>query len=172
MHVNKTKKNHTKWNAPKIQYAYMYDRSSMWSVIDKLSGYHRQQHMPTKHEFRHHFVELAITPIKDYFYEDYCEHARTFLLDHDRDGDFINGCKLELKVINNVFTLEEISEVIDALNNDKSPGCDGIPAEFIKTCKTDLAGLIVNMFNYMVEKRTMCRKLSRYNCLLNFRKNI
>ena len=131
----------------------MYDKSSMWSVIDKLSGYHRQQNMPTKHELRHHFVELAIPPVKDYFCEDYFEHARTFLLDHDKDGNFINGWKLELEVINNVFALEEIIEVIDALKNNESPGCDGIPAEFIMTCKTDLAGLIVYMSNYMVEKR-------------------
>ena len=154
VHVNKTKRDHTEWNAPKIQCAYMYDRSSIWSVIDKLIGYHRQQKMPTKHELRHHFVDLVIPPVKHYFCEDYCEHVRIFLLDHDRDGNFINGSKLELEVINKEFTLEGSTTVIDALNNNnKSPGCDGIPAEFIKARKNDLAGLIVCMFNYMVEKR-------------------
>ena len=55
--------------------------------------------------------------------------------------------------MNDHFTSEEISVAIDSLKNNKSPGADFIPPEFIKACKEDLKVEIKNLFNYILDKR-------------------
>ena len=59
----------------------------------------------------------------------------------------------EIELLNDYFTLEEISIAIDSLKNNKSPGADYIPPEFIKICKSELQEDITNLFNYIIEKR-------------------
>ena len=52
------------------------------------------------------------------------------------------------------YTEEEISNSIDKLKNKKSPGNDGVIAEFLKYCKPFFAKDLTLMFNYMIEQRT------------------
>ena len=63
------------------------------------------------------------------------------------------SCTLELQMINDVFTTDEILYAIRSLKNNKAPGIDGIPAEIIKYCQVELIDLITDIFNYIVENR-------------------
>ena len=63
------------------------------------------------------------------------------------------SCTLELQMINDVFTTDEILYAIRSLKNHKAPGIDGIPAEMIKYCQVELIDLITDIFNYIVENR-------------------
>ena len=60
---------------------------------------------------------------------------------------------LEKEIINSNFREEEISEAINFLKNGKSPGVDGIPAEFIKHCRDVLCAPITMVLNYIIEER-------------------
>ena len=83
-----------------------------------------------------HFIYLERPPVNYYF-----EHARIFLPYYDRDRQFMHGNKLQLQVINDVFTLEEITVAICALKNIRYPGCNGFLAECIKTWNIYIASL-------------------------------
>ena len=61
--------------------------------------------------------------------------------------------RLELDVIDSLFSKLEIEDAIDCLNNNKSPGADNIPAEFIKCSKDILSEPITEVLNYIIEKR-------------------
>ena len=62
-------------------------------------------------------------------------------------------CKWESCTQNANFTRDEIEAAIDYLKCKKSPGVDIIPAEFITSCKDELANDLVDVFNYIIEKR-------------------
>ena len=51
----------------------------------------------------------------------------------------ITSCEWEISTLNSNFTIEEIEAAIDYLKCRKYPGADDIPAEFIKSCKTEVA---------------------------------
>ena len=60
-------------------------------------------------------------------------------------------------LLNENFSHDEISKAIDKLKNNKSPGIDGIPAEFLKTCKSSFIADLTNLFNYIIETREFPR---------------
>ena len=62
-------------------------------------------------------------------------------------------CEWESSTLNANFTWDEIEAAIDYLKCKKSPGVDNIPVEFIKACKEGLANDLVDVFNYIIEKR-------------------
>ena len=62
-------------------------------------------------------------------------------------------CEWEISTLNSNFTIEEIEAAIDYLKCRKSPGADDIPAEFIKSCKAEVANDLTDVFNYIIEKR-------------------
>ena len=57
------------------------------------------------------------------------------------------SCTLELQMINDVFTTDEILYAIRSLKNNKAQGIDGIPAEIIKYCQVELIDLITDIYN-------------------------
>ena len=60
---------------------------------------------------------------------------------------------LEMEILNSNFTMQETEAAIDYLKNNKSPGCDNIPAEIIKHCKGLLSENLTTVFNYIIESR-------------------
>ena len=60
---------------------------------------------------------------------------------------------LELQIINDIFTKDEIKFAIDSLKNNKAPGIDGITAEIVKYCQEELIDIIVVVLNYMIENK-------------------
>ena len=60
---------------------------------------------------------------------------------------------VKLELLNDNFTVMEISKVVESLKNNKSPGLDSIPSEFIKFCKHELVDIITLILNYVIEYR-------------------
>ena len=60
---------------------------------------------------------------------------------------------LEREIINSNFREDDISEAIKFLKNDKSPGVDCIPAEFIKCCNDELCAPITMVLNFITEQK-------------------
>ena len=58
-----------------------------------------------------------------------------------------------MDILNSNFTVQETEAAIDYLKNNKSPGCDNIPAEFIKFCKEILSDYLTTIYNYIIESR-------------------
>ena len=82
--------------------------------------------------------------------------------------------------INQNFSTDQIKSAIDTRKNDKSPGIDAIPAEFVKCCKDILAEDITMTLNYVVEERNFpdvwteglrsaVFKPGKYNVVNNYR---
>ena len=78
----------------------------------------------------------------------------SFLNKYDNDEfSMHNNDGLKLQIIIDNFTEKEISNTIDSLKNNKSPGNDLLPAEFIKACKAELLPLIIKALNYIINNR-------------------
>ena len=85
------------------------------------------------------------------FNYDYEKCAIDFLEKYD-NGDIPrhDNDKLKLQIINDNFTRNEISDTIDSLKNNKSPGIDLLPAEFIKGCKAKPLPLVTDVLYYII----------------------
>ena len=59
----------------------------------------------------------------------------------------------EIRTLNSNFTIEELEAAIDFFMCKKSPGANNIPAEFIKSCKTETANDLIAVYNFIIEKR-------------------
>ena len=62
--------------------------------------------------------------------------------------------------LNQPITLEEILNSIREMNNSKSPGPDGLPSEFYKKFSTQLAPLLLDMFNHSLSIGTLPKTLT------------
>ena len=58
---------------------------------------------------------------------------------------------LESQIVNDNFTSHEINQAINSLKRNKSPGIDGIPAEFLKHYEDVLLDDITYLFNYIID---------------------
>ena len=74
---------------------------------------------------------------------------RTFDLNNDITQTPVS---LELGVINDAFTVEEVKLVINTLKNKKSPGVDNVPAEFIKHSSETLFEMLTLILNYIAQR--------------------
>ena len=71
-----------------------------------------------------------------FFSKQFESEVKAFLDQYDNgEVGFQNQTPLEMDILNSNFTVQEVEAAIDYLKNNKSPGCDNIPAEFIKYCK-------------------------------------
>ena len=52
-----------------------------------------------------------------------------------------------------MFSKIELQNAIDGLKNNKPPGVDNIPVEFIKCFKDFLSDIITEVINHSIEKR-------------------
>ena len=60
---------------------------------------------------------------------------------------------LEYGIINDNITVMEVEGAIDFLKNNKGPGVDGIPSEFIEICKFNLSSDFAPVLNYIIGLR-------------------
>ena len=110
--------------------------------------------MPCPDEFFFMFRNISLPRKASYFDYEYEKCAIAFLNDYDNGTismKSVNDVKLEL--LNDNFTVMEISKVVESLKNNKSPGLDSIPSEFIKFCKHELVDIITLILNYVIEYR-------------------
>ena len=136
-----------------VENAYRNNRSDMWKILSKYSK-SKQAIMPDRYELLNHFENLSEGIEAPYFSEDYENIAKDFLKSYD-SGQLSTLPKIyiALQVLNACFTRDAIIANITKLKNNKSPGRDQIPAEFIKHCKDTVCDDICTLFNYMIEER-------------------
>ena len=127
----------------------------MWKVLDDMTIHKTDSDdTPSADDFYKYFSELTQPSKAMYFSYDYENEAREFILKYDTGGNiWTSPSTLELQIINDVFTKDEIKFAIDSLKNNKAPGIDGIPAEMVKYCQEELLDIIVIVFNYMIENK-------------------
>ena len=78
--------------------------------------------------------------------------ALDFLNQYDK-GMCENKNSLEYEIINDNVHVHEVERAIEYLKNNKSPGIDGIPAEFLKYCKSTLSPDITIVLNYIIYQK-------------------
>ena len=130
-----------------------------WKVLNKICPSSQPVNQPTGTEFVDYFKGLCNPERREYFDYSYEREAVEFLKSYDKgQRQCLNTNEtavsaLEREIINSSFREDEISEAIKLLKNDKSPGVDCIPAEFIKYCRNILCAPITTVLNYIIEQR-------------------
>ncbi len=69
------------------------------------------------------------------------------------------------------ITLEELGEVIKALPTDKAPWPDGFAAEFFRSYATELAPLLLEVFNYFLRMESFGQAMAQARISLIFKKD-
>lgn len=60
-------------------------------------------------------------------------------------------------ILDSPLTTEELKSALDSMNSNKAPGLDGIPPELLKALWDIVAPLILNSFNFALEKGALHR---------------
>ena len=136
-----------------IEYAYKYDKHSMWGVLKNIDRDNRITAEPSDSEFYEYFKSMSSVNDLDYFDNNYEQEAKLFLEKYANSNSSNYDSDITKFIINQNFSTDEIKSAIDALKNNKSPGIDAIPVEFVKYCKDILAEDITMIVNYVVEER-------------------
>ena len=131
--------------------AYVKNRGDIWKIISRYTSTGKSHNEPNAEQFYEHFSNLARGCTAEYFNYDYENCAIDFLEKYDNGGiPRHDSDELKLQIINDNFTRNEISDTIDSLKNNKSPGIDLLPAEFIKGCKAELLPSVTDVLNYII----------------------
>ena len=137
-----------------IEETYNKNRCDIWKALSRYTRSGVSYDTPNAEDFFELFKDLAQGRSVEYFSYDYEKCALDFLKRYDkRDVSWQENRCLKLQIINDNFTESEISDTIESLKNNKSPGIDLIPAEFIKVCKPELVPLITDALNYIISNR-------------------
>ncbi|MGL5820256.1 MAG: reverse transcriptase family protein, partial [Sarcina sp.] len=84
------------------------------------------------------------------------EAAAKVNIERNKITDFLKTCpkltKDNFQHLESPINKEEIIEAILQLNDGKSPGPDGLPAEFYKTCMREILDLLTDMYNEGIQK--------------------
>ena len=137
-----------------IEHAYFNNRASMWKLIEKMSNGFTNGIEPDNKDLYNHFLELSNPCNKPDFNIDYENSAIQFLAKYDAQiCTSAAGDGVVSEIINQNFTEDEITECVNQLKNNKSPGIDGIASEFFKICKGTLVPYITEILNYIIEFR-------------------
>ena len=100
-----------------------------------LSASSKIRNEPDRDTFAYRFETLSTSPYACHFDKEYERQSLNFLNKYDSgELDIIMKQSLESQIVNDNFTLHEINQAINSLERSKSPGIDGIPAEFLKHC--------------------------------------
>ena len=129
---------------------YESDRSNVWKTIEKLSQTRGDYASPSDNDFYEYFKDMADIQPDVSFNSVYETTALNFLHQYDT-GQYVRNLSLEYDIINDNITSTVVARAIDYLKNNKSPGMDSIPAEFIKTCKSVLCPDISLVLNYIIQ---------------------
>ena len=129
------------------------DQVQMWSL---LKPYLKKKNTVniSNDEFYSVFSKIESSQINENIDLDYQRSVEQFLLSYE-DGTLDDCCteKNIDEILNSNITFEEVNSVIKVLKSNKSPGLDAITADFIKYCPENLIHELVNLFNYIIEKR-------------------
>ena len=93
-------------------------------------------------ELESFFKHLYTSKISDRSHEhsDFFQQVNDTVLSHENQ-----------KSCEGVLSEKECLEAIKSMTSDKTPGTDGLPAEFYKTFWEDISSLLVSALNYAFE---------------------
>ena len=104
----------------------------MWHIINRIGNENRVIAGPNDNEFYEFLKDLSSQQDSDYFDDELENAAVEFLTEYDSDCKYESGnLSLVEEIINSNFTQEEIICAINSLKPNRSPGIDGVPAEFV-----------------------------------------
>ena len=113
------------------------DSKEYWSLLNKSTQHssNTEVNVPLS-AFYDHFKKLgeSMTDISDDTFD-------TSLFDTESNNDYLN-CS---------FTVDELSNVIKTLKNNKACGVDFIRNEMLKNCNDDLLKILCRLFNVVLE---------------------
>ena len=128
----------------------------MWKILDSSCPVFSHINQPSCEKLAEHFENLSNPLHCDYFdmpYEaDAVNYINSFHIKDPMNDGLSEEPRLELDVINSLFSKIIIEDAIDCLKNNNSPRVDNIPAEFIKCSKDILYEPITEVLNYIIEK--------------------
>ena len=136
----------------KLMQIFEKDTASVWAELNDADTKIVDDDM--RDSFLSHFANLGVETDGIEFDESYLNEVESFLKEYDISGTVSDADNdLISPILNQNFSLDEVDYAIGCLKNNKSPGTDSIPAEFIKFCKNSLLSDLHQMFNYILEKR-------------------
>ena len=137
-----------------IETAFLTNRCDMWRTLSHICNFRRPTNQPEAREFYQHFSKMSNAPDEPFFNKEYEATIKSFLDKYEHSEMLLSGDNtMEMDILNSNFTVQETEAAIDYLKNNKSPGCDNIPAEIIKYCKEMLSDDLTTVFNYIIESR-------------------
>ena len=148
------KRKHRENCIAEINNIFLSNSSNIWKELNKYQVNQTCINQPSIEDFFKHFSMLSVETKNDSFDDNYLKMATDFLDEYDKDESNTISNNLENNILNDNFTLDEIMRAINSLKNNKSPGADFIPPEFLKNLKFELAGDLCELYNYIIEKRS------------------
>ena len=136
-----------------IDHAFKFDKSSMWPIIKRMSTDTSLNNMPSRDEFYDFFYRKSKKTFNPEFSYELEKEALAYIENMHNNPTIELKPTIELDILNRDFTEEEIKVTIAKLKNNKSPGPDGIVAEFLKSCEDTFARDLALIFNYFLEHR-------------------
>ena len=152
------KRQHQAKSVSSINALFKSNPSKIWAEIDKIcSNNSSSSREPSSEEFFLHFQKLANSDLNNSnsFDDEYEKSAKEFIDMYTENSK--DKYDLELQILNDNISSEEIKSAINQLKNNRSPGSDYIPPEFLKCMKDELADDLPDIFNYFIEKRQFPR---------------
>ena len=131
------------------------NQTEMWKKIDRL-GNNRviNSNGPDPSTLFKYCEEQCVLPEAPYFDHSFEYSAKKFLGKYDCGNVATNVLNVPaIDTLNRELDISEITGEINELQNNKAPGSDLIPAEFIKFYKNTLTADIWKLLNDILEKR-------------------
>ena len=107
----------------------------------------------TLDDFNAYFINQTSPPNTEYFNQEFMSNCINFIRKYQNDEIEIDinhdTGKLEIsdEICNSPISMEEIQTHLNKLKNNKAPGIDGIPGEFLKNASDDLCPTLYLLYN-------------------------
>ena len=146
------KRNYKLKSINEMEFTFKQDPSKLWKTINNLHMDSEDSNQPSKKDLYEHFRNVKDSIDSNNFDLEYERSALNFLTDYGNGNIKMDCNSIEYDILNRNFTTEEVINGIDSLKNNKSPGTDMIPPEFVKCLKMNIKDDITNLFNHIITK--------------------
>ena len=125
-----------------------------WDYLKKKSGRMKECANISSEQWFKYFENLSKPP-ENATFDDVWHSKIEKDLEYLRNNLSENSTTLDCK-----FTIQEVKAGLKALKNNKAPGVDGIPNEFLKVSDDSFIAILTSLFNFMLEKGEIPEKWS------------